>query len=221
MDFWRGRSRIHRRLPRSPGEAGPHHRRLPGDADRLALRRPGHGLRHTFPYAWDGQGRAGPARRCLRPVDDGGARAGYGRAGPGGAARPRVRSAEAPLAALVLHINREVIHHGADICRVLPRPVPAARHLISRRWAATLGILGVRADRELLGVTGRHPDLATQGDDGRAAHRAVHDLVLVHVVREPLWSPSPWDRSGRISVTVVPLRSGRIRCSPHRHRVYV
>ena len=63
--------------------------------------------------------RAPRRRRCassttLRGLDRRRARAGRG--GPGPPVRPgQGPFAEYPMASLVLHINREVIHHGAEI----------------------------------------------------------------------------------------------------------
>jgi len=68
----------------------------------------------TFEYA-------GTADEALRQLDDAYATwiQGVRGLGAGGLARPcgpaEGRHADAPLAALVLHINREVIHHGAEI----------------------------------------------------------------------------------------------------------
>jgi DinB family protein len=69
---------------------------------------------HTFPYA-------GTADEALAQLDAGYARWSRGVAALGdqGLARPCGPAegplAEHPLAALVLHINREVLHHGAEI----------------------------------------------------------------------------------------------------------
>ena len=46
--------------------------------------------------------------------------------------------------------------------------------------------LAVRADRELLRVAVGHPDLAAQRDHRRPGDGRLHDLVLLHVVREAL-----------------------------------
>jgi hypothetical protein len=65
---------------------------------------------------------AGTAAEALEQLDEEHARwrAGVLSLGEEGLARPCGSAegpfAEAPLAALVLHINREVLHHGAEIC---------------------------------------------------------------------------------------------------------
>ena len=46
-------------------------------------------------------------------------------------------------------------------------------------------LLALRADRVALRVAVRHPDLAAQRDHRRARHRALKDLVFLHVVGEP------------------------------------
>jgi hypothetical protein len=70
---------------------------------------------HSFTYA-------GSAAEALRQLDDGYAAwaAGVRGLGTDGLAKP-CGPAEGPfaeysMAALVLHINREVIHHGAEVC---------------------------------------------------------------------------------------------------------
>ena len=70
--------------------------------------------------------RARPARRGVRRLGQGRARASTTRrwAGPVGPAEGPF--AEHPYAALVLHINREVIHHGAEI--LLLRDLYRAQH---------------------------------------------------------------------------------------------
>ena len=55
------------------------------------------------------------------------------------------------------------------------------------RAAQTLvDLLAHRAHRELVRVTARHPDLAAQRDHRGAGQRGLEDLLLAHVVREPL-----------------------------------
>src|SRR5690606_24905423 len=57
---------------------------------------------------------------------------------------------------------------------------------VATRWHALPDLLAFRAHRVLLGVTTGHPHLAAQRDDGRAVDHRVDELVLGHVVREPL-----------------------------------
>lgn len=96
--------RVAARAPDRRRDRGP--QRLP--LRRSALRLRGLGLR--------GSGSRGDraARRGLRRLDRGRARSGRG------GARPPVRTGRGPwadrsMAELVLHVNREVIHHGAEI----------------------------------------------------------------------------------------------------------
>lgn len=96
--------RVAARAPDRRRDRGP--QRLP--LRRSALRLRGLGLR--------GSGGRGDraARRGLRRLDRGRARSGRG------GARPPVRTGRGPwadrsMAELVLHVNREVIHHGAEI----------------------------------------------------------------------------------------------------------
>ena len=85
-----------------------------GDAQRRALRPPARRL-PDFEYA-------ATAAEALAQLDAEYATwlAGVAALGESGLARPCGPAegpfAEYPLAALVLHINRELIHHGAEIC---------------------------------------------------------------------------------------------------------
>ena len=81
--------------------------------------------------------------------------------------------------------------------RAHPAATPPSRRSTSRarasrrRFAAlssallqlVVDLLAVRADRELLGVAARNPDLAAQGAHRLAGHRRLEDLLLLHVVR--------------------------------------
>ena len=86
---------------------------------------------------------AGTAAQALRQLDDGYAAwlAGVKSLGEAGLARPCGPAegplAEYPMATLVLHINREALHHGAEIA--LLRDLYANRLPISRRPASRLG----------------------------------------------------------------------------------
>jgi hypothetical protein len=85
----------------------------PRHAGGVALRRPAGRLRHA-PLRRRRRDRAGAARRRLRRVD---------RRRPRAHAREMARAigpaegpwADRPMAELVLHINREMLHHGAEI----------------------------------------------------------------------------------------------------------
>jgi hypothetical protein len=74
------------------------------------------------PYDYDSFGYAGTADDAVRQLDQAYATWTKGARGLGedGLARPCGPAegpfAEHPLAALVLHINREAIHHGAEVC---------------------------------------------------------------------------------------------------------
>jgi DinB superfamily len=73
------------------------------------------------PADWDSFGYAGTAQAALSQLDEAYSRwlAGVRGLGAEGLTRPCGPAegpfADAPMAALVLHINREVIHHGAEI----------------------------------------------------------------------------------------------------------
>src|SRR5829696_7660860 len=60
--------------------------------------------------------------------------------------------------------------------------------VVTRRQALP-DLLALRADRILLRIPGRGPDLAAQRPHGRAVDQRLHELVLRHVVREPLGVP--------------------------------
>ena len=101
--------------------AGAHHRRRAGHAGGGALRR-ATGRLPELRLRGDGRGGAGAARRRLRRVDGRCPRARRGGlAAPCGPAEGPF--AEYSMAALVLHIHREVIHHGAEVVAAA-RPVP-------------------------------------------------------------------------------------------------
>ena len=74
------------------------------------------------PCDYDSFGYAGAAAEALRQLDEAYAVwiKGVRGLGAGGLARPcgpaEGAYAESPMAALVLHINRETIHHGAEVC---------------------------------------------------------------------------------------------------------
>src|SRR5699024_9171440 len=57
---------------------------------------------------------------------------------------------------------------------------------VVRLAEALVDLLALRAHRVLLGITPGHPHLAAQGDHGRAAERGLGDLVLAHVMGEPV-----------------------------------
>lgn len=74
------------------------------------------------PVSWDTFGYAGTAARALAQLDEGYAAWAAGVRGLDAAALARPCGpaegpwADSPMADLVTHINREVIHHGAEIC---------------------------------------------------------------------------------------------------------
>ena len=85
-------------------------------------------------------------------------------------------------------------HHAAAIAELppgrardldAPATPPSRRSTSSRSGLLQLvvDLLAVRADRELLGVTPRNPDLAAQGAHRLAGDRRLEDLLLLHVVR--------------------------------------
>src|SRR5450631_544371 len=75
---------------------------------------------------------------------------------------------------------------------VLPPAAAGAQRLllaVLRGTQAFEDLLAGRADRELLGVTARHPDLAAERHHRLPRHGAVHDLVLADIVREAFVVP--------------------------------
>ena len=87
---------------------------MPGHAHGEPLRRTDHGYE-----TWEHSGTAVEALAQLDTAYDAGS-AGVAALGEDGLARPCGEAegpfAAYPLAALVLHLNRELIHHGAEIC---------------------------------------------------------------------------------------------------------
>jgi len=87
---------------------------VPGHAHGEPLRRTDHGYE-----TWEHSGTAVEALAQLDTAYDAGS-AGVAALGEDGLARPCGEAegpfAAYPLAALALHLNRELIHHGAEIC---------------------------------------------------------------------------------------------------------
>ena len=97
-------------------------------------------------------------------------------------------------------LGQEIISNGAVVraheAEMLQgsRPGAGPAHRGSVFALATGGqhvedLLAGGTDRVTLGIPARHPYLAAEGDDGGSGHRALDDLVLVDVVREPLVIP--------------------------------
>lgn len=51
--------------------------------------------------------------------------------------------ADQPMAALVLHINREMVHHGAEIARPVPVGVRSGWAAVTRSWRSPVRINGL------------------------------------------------------------------------------
>ena len=96
--------------------------------------------------------------------------------GPDGVAAARAHHAAAIARAAARSVRAVPRRAGA------PDPIPVARALLQ----LVVDLLAVGADRELLGIATRDPHLAAQGDHRLAGQRRLQDLLLLHVVGEPL-----------------------------------